>query len=710
MPSTETNVLDGLSTSVAVKAPCRVAAVTNITLSGLQTVNGVAVVEGDRVLVTAQTSSINNGIYVASSGQWQRALDFDGQRDAVKGTIILLQNSGIGYQVTSTDPIVFGTTAITLVATDIDSSLRADLADITKGSSLVAIPRSPAEIAAGITPADKTLDPGEPARYSTLAQAASVYAAVTTLARYTGWYRGDRAQHQQLTNCIVGFLAYDDSQMTGTLGYRCTAFGVSTLAANKNSTLAGGSNTAVGYASQFNSVDTSGNTSVGTLTLGVCTGVNSAHNGAFGNSTLEALVSGAQNNAFAYRSMYQLVRGSNNTAMGDITLQGLIAGDLNTVFGAQAGFTKRGGNFLCAFGYEACFSETDALISGISKAASAVVTLSTVSGANPYAANDYVTFSDVGGMTQINQLAGIVTAVGGVSGAWTVTVAIDSSAFSVYTSGGYLAPAGNMGFGVKSLFTSQFASGNSVFGYESMSAAIPGLGNSAFGFQTGRAMVGGAFNALFGWRAGLVISSGTSNSLFGAGAGNAITTGGSNVCAGNNAGNAITNGSNNTSVGTGAGTANGTNRQCFGFNAQCIADNTITLGDTNIIQIRAQVTVITAISDARDKMNFTKPSLGLDFIRALKIHEFDWNRRDGTWAGRHDMGIIAQELQAIEKQFDCKWLGLVTDDDPEHLEATPGKFLMPLVKAVQEQADLIDVLRAELSALKTSRAEAAGCR
>lgn len=704
MPSTATSVLDGLSTSVAVKAPCRAVAITNITLSGLQTVNGVAVVEDDRVLVTAQTSAVNNGIYVASTGQWQRALDFDGQRDAVQGTLVLvLDNDGIGYELTTADPVVIGTSSITFAARDIDSALRAELAAGTAGlvdSLSITYDRTAAEIAAAVTPttAASAYETGDPRRYATAANAAAVYAQINTLARYTGWFRGDRAQHQQLTNVILGLGAYDDSRMTGTLGYRCTAIGVDTLKQNSTSTLAGGSNTAVGYQSMRDSVDTSGNTGVGTSTLASCTGVSSSHNGAFGNSTLEALVAGTQNNAFAYRAMYQLIRGNNNSAFGDVCLQGLIAGSANNCYGAQAGFTKQAGLYLHAFGYQACFHEISATISGISKAGSAVVTISTVSVSNPYAVNDYVVVNDVSGMTQINEVAGIVTAIGGSSGAWTVTVAINSSAFSTYTSGGYLSPIGNCAFGYKNQFENTYASGNSTFGYEVGSTSALGIANSIFGFQAGRVINLATFNSLFGWRAGLAISSGSSNCFFGQQAGIATTTGSTNVYIGPSAGSGNTTGSDNVAIGNGAGTATGTNRIAIGKNAQCIADNQVTLGDGNVTVIRAQVTTITAISDIRDKMNARPASLGLDFINAVQVREFEWNRRDGLRVGDRDMGIIAQELQTLSTAFGAGWLGLVSEVDPEHLEATPGKLLFPAIRAIQELSARVVELEARLAA------------
>lgn len=67
-------------------------------------------------------------------------------------------------------------------------------------------------------------------------------------------------------------------------------------------------------------------------------------------------------------------------------------------------------------------------ITGITQAASAVVTI----GAHTFVVGDVLAFSGASGMTQINGLTGTVTAVG----ATTVTVNINSSAFSAYTSGG----------------------------------------------------------------------------------------------------------------------------------------------------------------------------------------------------------------------------------------------------------------------------------
>ncbi|MBK6515813.1 MAG: hypothetical protein IPG04_17360 [Polyangiaceae bacterium] len=68
----------------------RVVATANITLSGLQTIDSVALAEGDRVLVTAQTSGVQNGIYEASAGTWARAEDMRLSRHVQLGTTVLV--------------------------------------------------------------------------------------------------------------------------------------------------------------------------------------------------------------------------------------------------------------------------------------------------------------------------------------------------------------------------------------------------------------------------------------------------------------------------------------------------------------------------------------------------------------------------------------------------------------------------------------------
>ena len=70
--------VDSVAQGLDAKASCVVATTVNLAaLSGLLTIDGVTVVAGDRVLVKNQTLTQNNGIYLAASGAWTRALDMD---------------------------------------------------------------------------------------------------------------------------------------------------------------------------------------------------------------------------------------------------------------------------------------------------------------------------------------------------------------------------------------------------------------------------------------------------------------------------------------------------------------------------------------------------------------------------------------------------------------------------------------------------------
>lgn len=118
---TPVDPITGAGETVAYKAPCRLATTGNITLSGLQTVNGVTTAAGDRVLVRAQTDQKQNGIYIAAAGAWLRSRDFDSNRDITKGTRVTVTDgstlAGREYQVTSALPIALGTDNITFAET-----------------------------------------------------------------------------------------------------------------------------------------------------------------------------------------------------------------------------------------------------------------------------------------------------------------------------------------------------------------------------------------------------------------------------------------------------------------------------------------------------------------------------------------------------------------------------------------------------------------
>jgi hypothetical protein len=97
-PTTSTEAVtkqyvDNLVTGLLWKTPAILATTGNISLSGVQTIDGVLANVGDRVLVKNQTTTLENGVYVVSSGAWGRATDFDGDPDTgeVNGAAIFVK-------------------------------------------------------------------------------------------------------------------------------------------------------------------------------------------------------------------------------------------------------------------------------------------------------------------------------------------------------------------------------------------------------------------------------------------------------------------------------------------------------------------------------------------------------------------------------------------------------------------------------------------
>ena len=74
----DSNMFSGSPTELDYKQSVRCATTTNIALNGLQTIDGVSVVDLDRVLVKNQNTGSENGIYVVNStGDWTRTIDMD---------------------------------------------------------------------------------------------------------------------------------------------------------------------------------------------------------------------------------------------------------------------------------------------------------------------------------------------------------------------------------------------------------------------------------------------------------------------------------------------------------------------------------------------------------------------------------------------------------------------------------------------------------
>jgi hypothetical protein len=108
--------VDSVAQGLDVKASCLVATTANITLSGTQTIDGVAVVAGDRVLVKNQTAPAENGIYVVDASAWSRSADANTWTELVSAYTFIETGStyaDTGWVCTVNQGGTLGTTAVT---------------------------------------------------------------------------------------------------------------------------------------------------------------------------------------------------------------------------------------------------------------------------------------------------------------------------------------------------------------------------------------------------------------------------------------------------------------------------------------------------------------------------------------------------------------------------------------------------------------------
>ena len=197
------------------------------------------------------------------------------------------------------------------------------------------------------------------------------------------------------------------------------------------------------------------------------------------------------------------------------------------------------------------------------------------------------------------------------------------------------------------------------------------------------------------------VTTGYKNTSVGAKALSGNIVGSGNVAVGYQTLFSNTSGSGNTAIGYNAGYANvvGINNTYIGNQAtgNCPDEsNVITLGNSSIKTLRCQAATITSVSDARDKKDILPLEVGLEFLNSLHPVEFTWNMRDGGKSETKDIGFIAQQLLQAQDQTGHTIPGLINDSNPDHLEASYGKLIPVLVKAIQELTQEVKDLKKQI--------------
>jgi hypothetical protein len=265
--------------------------------------------------------------------------------------------------------------------------------------------------------------------------------------------------------------------------------------------------------------------------------------------------------------------------------------------------------------------------------------------------------------------------------------------------GGYSIAIGN------DVMTSNTGYYNTAVGDGSMGLVTTGNANSAFGVGALGGLTTGTWNIGIGPQSGQTLDSGSENIFVGyqAGYGDfANPPGNQNTCVGTMAGFNMSGSQYNTYIGWNAGfnTTTGNNNVCLGNYsdaATATSSNSITLGNSLNTILRCAVTSITSLSDARDKKDVKELGAGLEFVKGLKPVEFVWDDRNEE--GKHDVkdfGFIAQDLKKSQEDAElAETLKLVYEENPEKLEASYGKLIPILVKAIQDLSAKVEVLEAK---------------
>lgn len=108
--------LDYFATGLSWKQPVLCGTTANITLSGVQTLDGISAVAGSRVLVKNQTAPAENGIYISAAGAWARSADADTWDELISAICFVESGTtlaGSAWYCTVQPGGTLGTTAVT---------------------------------------------------------------------------------------------------------------------------------------------------------------------------------------------------------------------------------------------------------------------------------------------------------------------------------------------------------------------------------------------------------------------------------------------------------------------------------------------------------------------------------------------------------------------------------------------------------------------
>lgn len=432
-----------------------------------------------------------------------------------------------------------------------------------------------------------------------------------------------------------------------------------------------------------------------------------------------AVATGTGNSLFGFRAGTSVTTGSYNTAIGHSSLYANTTGRNNTATGASAMRNNLNGVDNAAGGYQSLFSNT---IGNYNTAYGVNSLYSNVSGHNNVSVGHRSMFSNT---TAVNNTAvGLAALFSNTTGTGNVAVgfaalyrtqqqdelvAIGDSALHWNTTG-----YANTATGGRALTDNTTGNNNTTAGYLSLHDNTTGWANTAFGSLAMRYNNGGSNNTALGYGAIYSCVNASGNTAVGYQALSSSGTRDRNVALGYGAGlftvpymygNTLVGTSTTVNLG-GADTC--INSTALGNTATITAPNQVRIGNSNVTSIGGFANW-SNISDSRFKKNIQQNVPGLDFILQLNPVTYHLDIKGlNAWIGNGDSaalinpqkeneiitGFIAQEVEALATRIKYKFSGV---DAPKNGKDLYGlryaEFVVPLVKAMQEQQQMIDTLK-----------------
>ncbi|MDX2046387.1 MAG: tail fiber domain-containing protein [Chitinophagaceae bacterium] len=278
------------------------------------------------------------------------------------------------------------------------------------------------------------------------------------------------------------------------------------------------------------------------------------------------------------------------------------------------------------------------------------------------------------------------------------------------------------GIGSGALFSNTTGTHNTALGVSTLRFSTTGSRNTAIGMGVMRYNSTGYRNTGTGNDALRYNTTGYENTADGAFALDSNTTGYNNTAIGAYALRYNTTGVNNTALGHNAFSQMSpafSNSTAIGANTVITAGNQVRIGDANVTSIIGQVN-FSAVSDGRFKKDVSSGNVpGLDFILMLNpvmyrydmdkiaafLHTPDNIRQKEVEARKGSIlhtGFIGQQVEKAATELGYDFSGI---DKPESKSDYYGlryaEFVVPLVKAVQEQQQMIEQLKSEILQLKS---------